>query len=108
MPATSAARDRPAYRRRIDASMAFRARVTTERSARPRKQRRQDPILFASYEMPSLALCARRTLCFRSSVARACRRQHTGDGEVAQLVEHTTENRSVDSSILSLATNIVL
>jgi hypothetical protein len=26
-------------------------------------------------------------------------------GEVAQLVEHTTENRSVDSSILSLATN---
>ena len=25
-------------------------------------------------------------------------------GEVAQLVEHTTENRSVDSSILSLAT----
>ena len=26
-------------------------------------------------------------------------------GEVAQLVEHTTENRGVDSSILSLATN---
>ena len=25
--------------------------------------------------------------------------------EVAQLVEHTTENRSVDSSILSLGTN---
>jgi hypothetical protein len=28
----------------------------------------------------------------------------TACGEVAQLVEHTTENRSVDSSILSLAT----
>jgi hypothetical protein len=27
-------------------------------------------------------------------------------GEVAQLVEHTTENRSVDSSILSLATTL--
>ena len=28
-------------------------------------------------------------------------------GEVAQLVEHTTENRSVDSSILSLATTLL-
>ena len=27
-------------------------------------------------------------------------------GQVAQLVEHTTENRSVDSSILSLATTL--
>jgi len=27
-------------------------------------------------------------------------------GEVAQLVEHTTENRSVASSILALATNL--
>ena len=34
---------------------------------------------------------------FRLSVLSWC-------GEVAQLVEHTTENRSVDSSILSLAT----
>ena len=29
-------------------------------------------------------------------------------GEVAQLVEHTTENRSVGSSILPLATNHAL
>ena len=29
-------------------------------------------------------------------------------GQVAQLVEHTTENRSVDSSILSLATTLSL
>jgi hypothetical protein len=28
-------------------------------------------------------------------------------GQVAQLVEHTTENRSVDSSILSLATTFL-
>ncbi len=33
------------------------------------------------------------------------RRSH---GEVAQLVEHTTENRSVDSSILSLATKFLI
>ena len=42
--------------------------------------------------------------------ARAFRRQGFGFvrqavlGQVAQLVEHTTENRGVDSSILSLAT----
>jgi hypothetical protein len=36
--------------------------------------------------------------------SRPCRTRSPRRGEVAQLVEHTTENRSVDSSILSLAT----
>src|SRR5882762_5969241 len=38
----------------------------------------------------------------------ACAARTSPRGEVAQLVEHTTENRSVDSSILSLATTYKL
>ena len=39
-----------------------------------------------------------------NTIERALRSPHIG-GEVAQLVEHMTENHGVDSSILSLATS---
>ncbi len=40
----------------------------------------------------------------RGADAMIARISVRADGEVAQLVEHTTENRSVGSSILPLAT----
>src|SRR5262249_3560002 len=50
---------------------------------------------------PCRGLEAHGMIASLPSVARA---RVPSRGEVAQLVEHTTENRSVDSSILSLAT----
>ena len=61
--------------------------------------------LSSSAPLRLCALCASAALvlCFLC-VLGYNRRSCPTRGEVAQLVEHTTENRSVDSSILSLAT----
>jgi hypothetical protein len=42
---------------------------------------------------------------FTAQVSSPALHTHSPRGEVAQLVEHTTENRSVDGSIPPLATN---
>ena len=53
-------------------------------------------------QQPSLRRMANG--CYDRRSARAHRARKRPRGEVAQLVEHTTENRSVASSILALAT----
>lgn len=44
--------------------------------------------------------------CISTRRAAVCRSQIRASAEVAQLVEHTTENRGVASSILALGTNV--